>query len=84
MPVRIEREPEEIGIPICDMLEGQLAEILRFPHFPVDVGKIAQRCDDDLIFIGVEWAESHAGLFVEDRTDIRVRILPPGTRLVVE
>ena len=74
-------------IHVQSMLDGQIGIIVDWHNnTPHHIGKIVQRHDRALILLGAESGESWLGVFASDAgsmTDCKVKILKPGTKLVV-
>lgn len=77
-------ETENDGsIPAIELKDGQVA-IITECNAEGNLGPIVQRCGNNLITLGGERNNAWYGLFCDPSTiNCRVRILPPGTKLVV-
>jgi hypothetical protein len=82
MAVKIQKEVRDDSLPLSAVPSGGIFQIVA-SHATADIGKIAQRWGDDMIHLGSGTGWSKA-FVVNPRPEIRVRILAPGTTLVIE
>ena len=85
MPVNIDNIPPDDSIPVSQMRDGQIAEIVSWPC-GLYIADIVQRHGNDLFAIGEESGARWAGFFLTTTTDTshRVRILRNGTKLIIK
>jgi hypothetical protein len=81
MTVRIEEESTDNTIPAYKMCDGQIGVITDSSSNSYR-GEVVQRIDKALVRLG--YGRSETWNPIPEREGFRVRILPNGTRLVVE
>jgi len=82
MGVNIKDIPRQVGTPVYNMKDGQIAEIVQWSYGEA-IGKIVQRYGKILIVLGGEKGKAFTTVLDEIRENCRVRILPGGTTLEI-
>ena len=85
MKCRVIRGDGKSGIPVTDMEDGDVAEIVQWETDPLVVGKAVQRCGNTLTPIGEDSSFSWTCVFTGRlHSDCRVRLLQRGDTIVFE
>jgi hypothetical protein len=80
MPLQVVRVPDDDGtIPIRELRERQLAEVVQWPDWPVSVDQVVIRQLGSIVGITLALLCSS----IPQSNGIRVRILPNGTQFVL-
>ena len=72
-----------LGMPVFDMKDGEIAQVVECRHFPSNVGNIVMRNADRLIVLGKDFSFTSCDVFSRGDEGYRVRILPIGTKLEI-
>ena len=81
MSVKLEKPTIPAGIPVDDMLDGQIAEIMYHPEHDA-IGLVVQRYLSTLIVLGMDSVLSYPYCF-GGCSSIRVRLLEDGEAFTV-
>ena len=83
--LRLKEESKDRGICVQDLVDGQVAIITEWT-VSFYLRRVVQRYKDNLIVLGGDSGDCWSEIFTFDRRweDCRVRVLQPGTTLVIE
>ncbi len=83
--IKLKKEPEPIDVPVKHMVDGDVAIITSW-SVEQYIGTIVQRYGDVLMSLGKPSSRSWHEILksANSQLDCRVRILQPGTELVIE